>query len=52
MFSCRNFSSLPGLTRQSMRPHRTRGTSAWTTGSSPVVTIANSLGAQPAALCA
>jgi len=31
--------SLPGLTRQSMRHRRLFVTSAWTTGSSPVVTI-------------
>jgi hypothetical protein len=31
-------SSLPGLTRQSMRLCRTFLDSAWTTGSSPVVT--------------
>ena len=31
-------SSLPGLTRQSMRPPRTCGEAAWATGSSPVAT--------------
>src|SRR4029079_18219484 len=30
--------SLPGLTRQSMHPRRALDRSAWTTGSSPVVT--------------